>query len=184
MSISYSQFKAKLEAIQLEFTNNLKSQLNGGVIRVHSDSVMLGRFFTAFIARILRTEIMLACQEMRYDTNEILRKVNRARRARIVLMPNGKYQSIFDHPQKIQNLFKYFGVSHESFISFAEELNLKGDKIQSSQYHILSSPIDASQPGATPRRKPGRPKGSKTSQIEDQVDLREALIKRHLQKWG
>ena len=136
----------------------LKSQLNGGVIRVHRDNAMLGRFFVAFIASILRTEIMLACQEMKYDINEVLRKVNRAR---IMLMPNGKYQSIFDHPQKIEKLFKYFGVSRENFLNFAEELNLKSDNIQSSQYHMLSSPSDSSQVGSTPKRKPGRPKGSK-----------------------
>ena len=57
----------------------LKSQLNGDVIRVHSDAALESRFLCFFISAVLRTEIMLSCQSHQLDINDVLSKANSLR---------------------------------------------------------------------------------------------------------
>lgn len=135
----------------------LKSQLNADVIRAHSDQSMKGRFHAAFIACALRCEIMLACQDLKLDTGQMLRKVNRSR---LLLMPNGKYQHIKDHSAKAASLLGYFGVTDSVFAEAAEELNKRTSGKPGSQFHTIEGL--SSNPYAPPKRGRGRPKGSKS----------------------
>ena len=127
----------------------LKSQLDGSATRVHSDAAIEARFAVAFIASILRTEICLACEEHKLDTNEMLRQADSSY---LLRMPNGLYEEIHSVPRKCLTLFKAFGLSVEHFSKFADEVNDLGEAPEYAQVRKL--------PDFAPRRR-GRPKGSK-----------------------
>ena len=66
----------------------LKSQLRFDTTRVHTDTAIEARLATAFIASILRTEIEIVCKELELNTNEMIRKLDRAY---LRYMPGDRY---------------------------------------------------------------------------------------------
>lgn len=129
--------------------SQLKTQLDDGVTRVHSDSAIEARFAEAFIASILRTEIHLACEAMDLDTNEMIRKIDDAH---LMRMPNGLYEEIRSLPRRCRDLLKAFGLSEDHFKKFADEIN---ETAATPVYQQVRQIPDVK------RRGPGRPKGSK-----------------------
>lgn len=128
----------------------LKSQLDGAVTRVHSDGAIEARFAVAFVAAVLRTEMQIACNSLKLDTNEMIRKLDNAY---LLRMPNGSYEEIHNHSNRCKQLFDKFDLSMACFEKFAEEVNDQTTRPVYSQVRRL--------PEVTKKRGPGRPKGSK-----------------------
>lgn len=128
----------------------LKSQLNGAVTRVHSDAAIEARFAVAFVAAVLRTEMQIVCNSLKFDTNEMIRKLDNAY---LLRMPNGSYEEIHNHSNRCRQFFDKFDLSMSSFEKFAEEINEQTSRPIYSQVRRL--------PEAGKKRGPGRPKGSK-----------------------
>ena len=145
----------------------LKSQFDGAAARVHTDAALNSRFLCAFIASILRTEVVLACQQLKLATNRMFLKLNQAK---IVMQPNHQYRFIHNLSDKNKSLLKRFGINPEHFDAFADELNLKAGGKLGSQFHKI--PGQSVKPAAVhnaedaptqeqPKCCRGRPKGSK-----------------------
>ena len=127
----------------------LKSQLGGDTTRVHSDRAIEARFAVAFIASVIRTEIMNACKRCDWDTNEMIRKTNRAYMLRLT---GGTYEFVENLPADLLQLLTRFGVRTEHLRKLAEDVNVQENQPIYDQERKL--------PSIEPKRA-GRKKGSK-----------------------
>ena len=117
---------------------------------MHSDAAIEARFAVAFVAAVLRTEMQIVCNSLKFDTNEMIRKLDNAY---LLRMPNGSYEEIHNHSNRCRQFFDKFDLSMSSFEKFAEEINEQTSRPIYSQVRRL--------PEAGKKRGPGRPKGSK-----------------------
>ncbi len=150
----------------------LKSQLGFDVTRVHSVDSLMGKFAVCFVAAILRSEIMNACHDLEFDTNRMLREIDRIS---LVLMPDGTYNAINNLSIRQSKLLEVFNVPATKLDAFATDINRRAMSPINSQMHLLPDSSETSgkkkrgRPPKqkkmagpeTPKRKPGRPKGSK-----------------------
>ena len=127
----------------------LKSQLGGDTTRVHSDHAIEARFAVAFIASVIRTEIMNACKRLDLDTNEMIRKTNRAYMLRLT---GGSYEFVENLPADLLQLLACFGVQTEHLRKLADDINLQESQPVYDQNRKL--------PSIEPKHV-GRKKGSK-----------------------
>ena len=149
----------------------LKSQLGFDVTRVHSVESLMGKFAVCFVAAILRSEIMTACRAQDLDTNRMLREIDRIS---LVLMPDGTYSEINNLSLRQTQLLVFFNVPTNKLDAFAADTNRRLMNPINNQMHKM--PEEAfpnkkrrgrppKQKNETaeekPKRKPGRPKGSK-----------------------
>ena len=133
----------------------LKSQLNGNVIRVHSDAALESRFLCFFISAVLRTEIMLSCQSHQLDINDVLSKANSLR---MVLMPDFQYHSVDGYSKQVLTVLNDFGILKEHFNTFLQEVNAAHCE---QLFGSSLKQLPANKEPEVPKRRPGRPKGSK-----------------------
>lgn len=129
----------------------LKSQIDGGVTRVHEDPSIEARLCMGFISSILRTEIEHACEELHLDTNVM---IGRADDAYLLFMPNDRYEAIHNLSNRFKKLLEKFDVLESHFDLLAEEVMARKTSPIQSEMHTL--------PKVEPRRKRGRPVGSKS----------------------
>ena len=158
----------------------LKSQLNGGVIRVHSDESAKARFLVSFVASVLRTELMLTCKKHHLDLNEVMQKANTAR---MVLMPDHLYHSVNGCSKKVKTVLGEYGITEEHFDVFVNEVNTLNASGLGSQFKKMPGQTDPQEncvktepDSQKPKRRPGRPKGSKNKKTLE----REALAAQQL----
>ena len=170
----------KLKSVSEKQFRQLKSELDGATTRVHSDQSICSRLATCFIASIIRTELELKCEQLGFDTNEMIRRMDSAY---LLRMPNGSYEEIHNLSNKYKMLFESFGITMGHFAKFAEEINTHETSTVYSQVRKMPS-VEIRRPGrpkgsknkktllreaweaetgyvAPPKRKPGRPKGSR-----------------------
>ena len=158
----------------------LKSQLGASVTRVHSDKSIEAKFFTLFVSAIIRSEIVIACKELKLDTNKMIQEVDKTH---VLLTSNDKYQAIHDQSKRVQKLFSYFGLNNEHLDFFVDEINRRTDSIH-SQVRTMPpfNPVEKRKPGRPkkektqeeenkPKRGPGRPKGSKNKKTIEREKL-------------
>lgn len=150
----------------------LKSQLGYDVTRVHSVDGLMGKFAVCFVAAILRSEIMNACRKQELDTNRMLREIDRVS---LVLMPDGTYSEINNLSIRQTLLFNVFNVPTDKLGAFATDINCRLVNPINSQIHKLPDTSLSSEKKrrgrppkqkndadpVKPKRRPGRPKGSK-----------------------
>ena len=147
----------------------MKSQMGYDTTRVHSDDSIESRFAVCFISAIIRHEIMKSCRTLGFDTNRMIRELNRIS---FVLMLNGSYESIRNHTLRQKQFLAEIGILESDFPVFAQDVNVRLTSPISSQVHRLANDPKRNQrrkPGPAPKkraedkpkRKPGRPKGSK-----------------------
>lgn len=179
----------------------LKSQLDGGVTRSHSDAAIQSRLAVSFVASVIRTEILLTCKGLGFDINVMLRKLDDAHMTR---MTGGNYEAVHTYPRDLERLLTKFGIRFEHFQKFALEINdhnarpsndlerlipnvelprrgrKKGSKnkktLEKEAQQAAQQAMDRAN-GKEPeqpqvKRRPGRPKGSKNKTTLE----REALI--------
>ena len=162
----------------------VKSQLGYDALRVHSDAAMEGKLAVCFIACILRTEIMLACRKHDWDTNCVIRQMSRIT---LNLGTNNQYHFSCNIQDKAKAVLGEFGVSPSHFVKLADEVNNDADNPIFSQKRELPSiePVQKRRGGRPrkqvseeenkPKRKPGRPKGSKNKATLER-EAREAAM--------
>ncbi len=160
-----------------------KSQLGADVSRVHDDARIEAKFAVCFIAAIIRTEIEIACKGLRFDTNKMLREADRSV---LVLMINGKYSAIHDQSDRMKKLFSFFGLKNDHLDFFAEEFNRRQSPIHTQRRSMPSlepevkrkrgrpKKVKDKEEDDKPKRKPGRPAGSKNKKTLEREAL-EAL---------
>lgn len=162
----------------------MKSQLGYDTTRVHSTQSIESRFAVCFISAIIRSEICGACRRLGYDSNQMLREIDRVV---LVLMTDGVYASVNNLSKRQTELLEEFGVKPEHFKAFADDVNRRRLNPINSQTHKLPENGSSSERkrGRPPKkkledetlpavkRKPGRPKGSKNKKTLE----REALAK-------
>lgn len=150
----------------------MKSQLGFDVTRVHSDKSLMAKFAVCFVAAVIRSEIMIACHEKEFDTNRMLREIDRIS---LVLMPDGTYSAINNLSLRHKELLGAFNIPTDRMESFATDINRRMLNPINSQIHNIpegSGKSTKRRPGRPPKskgneetqlpkRKPGRPKGSK-----------------------
>ena len=179
--ISAAQISATYElrdASEKQFSI-LKSQLGASVTRVHSDKSIEAKFFTLFVSAIIRSEIEVACKELKLDINKIIQEADKTH---VSLMSNDKYHSIHDQSERMKDLFAYFGMNNDHLDFFADEINRRTGSIHSQ---IRSLPPfnkgekrgrglpkkEKTQEENKPKRGPGRPKGSKNKKTIEREKL-------------
>ena len=151
----------------------MKAQLGYGTTRVHTTEGIESKFAVCFIASIIRSEICSVCKKLGLDSNRMIREIDRIV---LVLMTDGLYASVNNLSIRQNDLLEAFGIQAGYFKIFADNVNHRRINPINSQVHRL--PEDDQAPKKKrgrppkkkltdetslpiPKRKPGRPKGSK-----------------------
>lgn len=170
----------------------MKSQLGYDTTRVHTTEGIESKFAVCFIASIIRSEICRSCKKLGYDSNRMIREIDRVV---LVLMTDGLYASVNNLSTRQKDLLSEYGVLPEHFKAFADDVNRRRLNPINSQAHQLpnkgeAAPKRRGRPPKkkldeelilTPKRGPGRPKGSKnkkTLEREAKQQTTEQLPKR------
>ena len=99
----------------------LKSQLGFDPLGVHSEESWKNRLFVAFVASIIRNEIVIACREHDLDTNKVIANLKN-----ICFVKSVDYYTFErNFPTDVRTLFKHFGLSEEYLESFHDYVNLR-----------------------------------------------------------
>lgn len=147
-----------------------KSELGMDALGVHTDASIRNKFAVAFVASIVRTEIMRACRQRDRNTNQVIRQLDHCM---VKLMPDESYRFIDNLKLDDKNLYAAWGLKVEHFRHLATMLGNQDAAAKNAQVRELPEmPEEAprrrgrppkpksEEPEAT-KRKPGRPKGSK-----------------------
>lgn len=163
----------------------MKSQLGYGTTRVHTTEGIENKFAVCFIASILRSEICSACKRLGLDSNRMIREIDRVV---LVLMTDGLYASVNNLSGRQNDLLAEFGIHSGDFKLLADDVNRRRINPINSQVHQL--PRDEKTPAKRrgrppkkkltdeisipgPKRKPGRPKGSKNKKTLEREALQQ-----------
>lgn len=166
----------------------MKSQLGCSATRVHSTESIENRFAVCFIASIIRSEICRACKKLGYDSNQMVREIDRIV---LVLLTDGLYAAVNNLSIRQRALLNEFGILPEYFKTFADDVNHRRLNPVNSQVHKIPGDTSKTQKRRgrppkkkldddilpVPKRRPGRPKGSKNKKTLE----KEALAKTHPQ---
>lgn len=170
----------------------MKSQLGYDTTRVHTTEGIESKFAVCFIASILRSEICRSCRKLGYDSNRMIREIDRVA---LVLMTDGLYASVNNLSTRQKDLLAEYGMLPEHFKAFADDINRRRINPINSQVHQLPGQVESAKKkrGRPPKKKldeelvpapkrgPGRPKGSrnkKTLEREAKQQDTEQLPKR------
>ena len=173
----------------------MKSQLGYDTTRVHSTESIESKFAACFIASIIRSEVSRACKRLGYDTNQMLREIDRVA---LVLMTDGLYASVNNLSKRQCELLNEFDIRPEHFKLFADDVNRRRLNPINSQVHQIpeGTAIPQKRRGRppkkkleedilpAPKRKPGRPKGSKNKKTLEREALAKTLPKPEKRKPG
>lgn len=159
----------------------LKSQLGSHVTRVQSRQSIESKLAVAFIASVIRTEILIACRKLELDVNQMIRHCDRCQ---LMLLPDGVYAFVDNLSARLKRFLEEFGVTPEILKRLSEETNDRLSNPMQSQIRRLPQGADAPKPPRgrsrkeksaedddKPRRKPGRPKGSKNKKTLERERL-------------
>lgn len=152
----------------------LKSQLGYDVTRSHTTEGILNRYAAAFIASIIRAEIMHACQKGKMQTSRMLRELDGIK---LLLSQNGDYYAIHDESSRSKELLSQYNIIPADFDFIAADVNDRKNSSVVSQIRKKPAHEEPKKPrkrGPKPKEKseetkkpassgrgPGRPKGSK-----------------------
>lgn len=150
----------------------MKSQMGYDTTRVHSTESIQSKFTVCFIAAILRNEFQQACKSLGYDTNRMLREIDRTA---LILLADGLYSTVNNQSVRQCEVFHACGVERSYFKFFADDVNRRLVNPINSQIHRLPNDPAVNEKkkrgrpakkkdessSETPKRRPGRPRGSK-----------------------
>ena len=152
----------------------MKTQLGDSVFRAHNMHRIAVREVIAFVASIIRHEIMVKCREAKpsIDTNVAIKELNLIN---INLIGNNRYRTIHNQCKRQKVIMSLLGITDENldYIAAYETDRLN----QKAVYPIQSlSPNDNSAADdAAKKHTPDRPTGSKN---KPKVAEQEAVVKR------
>lgn len=164
----------------------MKSQLGSDVTRVHSRESIESKLAVAFIASVIRTEMLISCRDIGLDVNRTIQHLDRCK---ALLLPDGMYTFVDDLSAMTNSFFKKISISTTMLKYVIEELNKRLSSPMQSQIRRLpqvteelkrkrgrprkdKSPYDEQKP----KRKPGRPKGSKNKSTLEKERLEAEAI--------
>lgn len=150
----------------------MKSQMGYDTMRVHSRESIQSKFAVCFMAAIIRNAFMLACKSLGYDTNRMLREIDRIA---LVLLTDGLYSAVNNQSTRQCELLHALGIESSYFKFFADDVNRRIVNPINSQVRRLPNDPAAGEKkkrgrppkkrvdedSDKPKRGPGRPKGSK-----------------------
>lgn len=110
----------------------IKFQPGYDATRVHSTEEIENKFTVCFIAFIIRSEICWVYRKLWYDSNRMIREIDRAV---LVLMPDGLYACVNNLSNRQKELLMEFSVYPEHFKEFADDVNC-GEWTQSTVRYI------------------------------------------------
>ena len=132
----------------------IKSQEGFHATRVHSTESIRSKFAVAFFGSIIRTEIMLACQNLNFDTNVMIQRMSRLR---LLQMANSLYSYTRTHGTAEMSLLNEFGISAQHLEIMGNEYN---QRINSNIDDQIRK-VPKCETAVFEKRKRGRIKGSK-----------------------
>ena len=147
-----------------------KSELGMDALGVHTDASIRNKFAVAFVASIVRTEIMRTCRQHDRNTNQAIRQLDHCMAK---LMPDHTYQFIDNLKQDDKTLYAAWGLQVEHFHYLATTIENQDAAAKNAQVRELPEtpqqaprrrgrpPKPKTEEPEAPKRKPGRPKGSK-----------------------
>ena len=112
-----------------------KTQLGSRVERVHSTESVENKLFVCFVAGIIRSYIMTACESLEFKTNTMIKEMDRIHVRRIT---NGPYATVHDESERQKKMLAYFKVNMADLDAIASDINNR-EKGSNSQTRILKS---------------------------------------------
>ena len=143
-----------------------KSQLNFDTTRVHSDQSVKNRLMIGFIASIIRTEIELACKQLKLDDSNVM--VRRLDRAYFSRAASSNYLAIYNLSASLKALLGYFGIQEAHFGKFVQEFN------NPSQVYSQDRKIPSLAETEEEHKGRGRKKGSKNKKTLEREEKEKA----------
>lgn len=126
----------------------MKSMEGFRVSRVHSDAGIESKFAVCFITSILRCGIMNTCRGLGFDTNRMLKEIDRIQ---LLLKGDGRYYPIKNYTFRQKELLAQFGVKPENFDAIALDVTYRNSNPIKSQERRIPDM------GVVQKRKRGRP---------------------------
>lgn len=152
----------------------LKSQLGSHVTRVQSRQSIESKLAVAFIASVIRTEILIACRKLELDVNQMIRHCDRCQ---LMLLPDGVYAFVDNLSARLKRFLEEFGVTPEILKRLSEEMNARLSNPMQSQIRRLPQGADAPKPPGADLAKRSRQR-TMTSQGASRGDPRAVKIKK------
>lgn len=138
----------------------MKTQLGDSVFRAHNMHRIAVREVIAFVASIIRHEIMAKCREAKpsIDTNTAIKELNLIN---MNLIGNNRYRVIHNQCKRQKVIMRLLGITSENLDHIAA---YETDRLNRRTVHpvqSLSMNNESASDNETRKRGPGRPKGSK-----------------------
>ena len=132
----------------------MKTQLGYRVTRVHYSKGIENKFLACFIASIIRSEVLNACRDLGYNTNQMIKEIGRIE---LMLVTERMYAAVDNLTERQMIFLKKFDIRSSDFKAFAEDVNRRMNSPINSQVHKI--------PDRTKQtRKRGRPPKEKTDE--------------------
>ena len=135
----------------------LKSQLGNDVMRAHYTSGIESRFAVAFVAAIIRNNLMKAAIVADMATNTVIRELNFLQ---MHLLHDDAYAYVHTENKKQIRFLAEIGIALQDLDYVADEENKRLNNAIHSPFHAMPEHNGVTQQGNI-RKRPGRPKGSK-----------------------
>mgnify|MGYP006873011566 CR=1 FL=1 len=152
----------------------MRTQLGDSVFRAHNMHRIAVREVIAFVASIIRHEIMVRCREAKpsIDTNTAIKELNLIN---INLIGNNHYRVIHNQCKRQKVIMRLLGITSESLDHIA---TYETDRLNRRTVHPIQS-LSATDKSTTVKengkRGPGSPKGSKN---KPKITEQEPIVKR------
>ena len=115
--------------------SQLKTQLGSVTVRAHSDNGVQARFMVGFVASILRTHIMVNCQELKIkDTNRLIKSLDSVSLRRV---NSGRYVACHNYHDDIEKLFDRLGIEFSHLEKITDVANLQSEGKDKTQVRTL-----------------------------------------------
>lgn len=138
----------KLKDVSEKVFSFIKTQFGNDSMPVHRDEAVESKLFLRFILAVIRTEIMLLCQQANVDTSLLIKQMCHIK---AIAIKSNQYVFQQNIPAPAQKVLKLLNVSNETFKLLVDELN--NTNTCNSPYRFIAL-------GTEKVVKRGRPKGS------------------------
>lgn len=142
----------------------VKSQLGYGTTGTHYTEGIKAKLTLAFIAAVIRNELVKACKGHALSTNRVIHELNQ-----ICMHMNGKDEYFICHTENQRQIgfMNACGVKTKDLESIAEAENKRISSAEPDPFHKYPAHTEEDVPV---RRGPGRPKGSKNRIPKEKVE--------------
>lgn len=165
---------------------DFKTGLGAGILRAHSDEAVKSRLMCSFIASVIHRSIINACLELGLDTNETIAKLDRIK---FSLTGSNTYVCPKDVSTQLKGFLAKFGVTQSSLEVMCAEYNARQKAVHKEERELPQGELKPRGPGRPrktkeekPKKKMGRPKGSKNKSTLEREERQRAEGMAHAPK--